>query len=193
MPVQIKEEPISGSESSTEYDYDDEEEEYRDIYWSCKIDEFEAKVLQAVGHDLTLAANLIPHLHTMLRQEGSWSINTTQCMDGPGEQVNGTSSSYNFSGAASGGGSWRPGRQSGSDEDLGEQQENNSEGNDERDPKRTKGSSSGDSKNKKTHLACPFNKWNPSKYNLYHNSGEGGIPGYRSCHGPGFASIPRLK
>ena len=55
--------------------------------------------------------------------------------------------------------------------------------------RRSRGGSDADAQSKSRPFACPMHKHDPHKYSL--NSGRGAM--YRSCLGPGFLRISRLK
>lgn len=191
----------SGDSDSYEEDDDDEKEDNQECA-GCQaagnVDVFEAKVLRIAGHDLALAAFLIPLLHLMAHQEHtspikSRSIATTQCAGGADGKAADASAQGNQPFLGGGDERKRSARTTWSEQDMGKQEEDEDEQRKgDRDPKRTK-ASPGEVMQAKKRFACPFNKWRPEKYNIYSNSERIGYPEFRTCHGPGFTSINYLK
>jgi hypothetical protein len=63
-----------------------------------------------------------------------------------------------------------------------------------RDPKKLKGNEPDGKSGGDLLLACPFWKLNPAKYNAhYHPDANSRRGKYRTCEGPGFTDIQRLK
>jgi hypothetical protein len=180
-------------EMYTEYEYDEDEEcDLQDEISISNIEEFESKVLQVVGYDSALAASLIPQLHAMLFDQRSpavisWEATTTRCVANSDEQAPGSSAGQSFAGGPSSNGAQK--RDRGSDDGFGDKDGNSDDRKDERESKRAKGSQS----ETKTLFACPFHKKEPSKYNSYYNYDNDGKAVYRTCQGPGFLDIRRLK
>ncbi|CZR54039.1 uncharacterized protein PAC_03922 [Phialocephala subalpina] len=159
---------------------------------------YEALVIQAVGGDLDLAARLIPQLHAMWYQErsavlGPWQSGFTQHGPGAGNGHVGSAAMHIFSAGNSGS------NKSGNG-DSNEQQDNQDHGQDEQQQDGNDDDRSGGPKkrarsisNEQQHFACHFHKKDPEKYNAFHSSEQGGKAPYRTCAGPGFTSIRRLR
>lgn len=149
------------------------------------VDMFETNVLQIVGYDFALAASLIPILHIMAHQDHMSAITRGA---GEADRKNaGTSAEGGQSSSSGGSGRKRSADKSGQDQDTrNHNDEDEEDGNKDHDLKRTR-------RQKSPRLACPFHKWMPEKYNMYYEADQSGTPKFRTCHGPGFDNISRLK
>jgi hypothetical protein len=160
-----------------------------------------------LGHDFDLAAHLIPRLHQILYPEvslgvsskvGSWRHAVTKCTAGSGSATDsGTAgSSKTLTSDVPTSNSNEPrkrGRQQGAVNDESKQDDDeDDEDGEERVPKRLKDNNS-ISISKYSWLACPFHKMCPSKYGQHGLEVKGKKGKYRTCAGPGFRSIQRLK
>ncbi|KAH9209158.1 hypothetical protein DL95DRAFT_477768 [Leptodontidium sp. 2 PMI_412] len=200
----------SDSELSDDPDEDDDSDDSanEDNDWSGQDDSLEAIVLGVLGGDLDFAACLIPFLHKTcylnlnanVRQKvAPWCNNLTKCTPGGEDTSTGqTPSSTAQSNEATGGSRKRQRRYGSSsqnrkanDEAEEEEEDDDEENNDSKgmgDP------SSANNTRQVPRLACPFHKFNPSKYCIQHGSTENSKrTSYRSCAGPGFKNIQRLK
>ena len=185
------------SESDSEF-YDDENED-QDDDWSGEDGSLEATVIAAVDGDLDLAAFLIPLIHnnfnsTIRRKVETWrqygTASSSAGSGGSGAQNGSASASPNQSPPASrkrqrlnsnGGGA-------GSHENEEEEEEEDGEMN----PRNTD-TSPQDLVTSSLMLACPFHKLDCIKYSQHNTSGQGKRHDFRTCAGPGFKSIQRLK
>ena len=194
------------SDSQEEDDEDDSADEDND--WSGQDDGLEAIVLDILGSDLELAAYLIPFLHRScyLTLNASakkkifpwWNSLTKSTPSGEDTSTGQTPSSANHSNDAIGGSRKRQ-RRDGSnsqnrpaDEDEEEDEEDEDDGNNN---SRGLGDPNGSgSPSQLPRLACPFHKFDPTKYCIQHGLNESSKrPSYRACEGPGFKNIQRLK
>lgn len=180
--------------------------------WSGQEDDIEPMVLAAVGNDLELAAYLIPILHQEMSTEISRSVNrkvgiwqSTITSNGgqflPPVQVmhNGTpdQNSTGSYGQASGSSGPKKRRRSNSSDCERDLDEEEGEGDERED-----GDGDGESgeqpnqpgKNAQLRLACPFHKLDPKKYAIQYGAHDSHKKAdYKSCSGPGFKNIQRLK
>jgi hypothetical protein len=188
---------------------EDEEEEDDENDWSGQDDNLEARLIEALGHDLPLAAYLIPLLYKVFRSEvsakitqtvGPWCHDLTKCA--PDKETNsGKTTSSNAAANTSNMSNYDARKRSRGLDSLShdhepddEDEDDEDEDDDKRDPKRSKNlpDSGGPAPNPR--LACPFYKLDPSKYGVQHEAIENGKKtDYRVCAGPGFRSITRLK
>jgi hypothetical protein len=160
----------------------------------------EAIAIAAVGYDLETAAHLIPILHKLQRKEsmaaitqkiGPWRDSIRNCS--PGTGVGQTPSSNTQTSTS---GMDRRKRQrdlrSGDTSRDRDQNDSSDDDHDDPDPKRVKGNA--ENGRELPRLACFFNKRDPAKYRVRHDATEGlERTQYRTCEGPGFATIQRLK
>jgi hypothetical protein len=195
---------LSDSEPSEDDDdgNEDLENEEDDDDWSGQDDNLEIVVLEALGGDLVLAANLIPILHKSFYSEfsanitqkvGPWRHDVTKCSPGTegtnSEQISSTNSRSNESNPRKR--QRRPGPVN-RNRDADEEDEEDEDDDNNRDPKDLSGSP--DTEGVLLRLACPFHKRDATKYCIQHDAVEGSKKTeYRTCEGPGFKSIQRLK
>jgi hypothetical protein len=194
------------SDSELSEDDDDENEdpdnEEDDDDWSGQDAKLEIVVLEALGGDLVLAATLIPILHKSFYSEvsanvtqkvGPWRYDVTKCSP----RTEGTSSepiSSTHTRANESNPRKRPRLpgQINHKRDADEEDEEDDDDENTRDPKDLRGSP--DTGSVLLRLACPFHKLDPTKYCIQHEAVDGSKKTeYRSCEGPGFKSIQRLK
>jgi hypothetical protein len=180
-----------------------EDEEYD---WSGQNDDLEAIVLECLSNDLPLAAHLIPILHKTLYTQlqtnikgkvGPWR-HGVKCAAGgvEGESRRNISSQESSSSPTNhrkrqrlpdGGGSRQPGGR----EDDNEEDDENGDGRNVKAPEDT---SSNIRRQQLPRLACPFHKRDPAKYCVQHDASDNSKKlDYRTCAGPGFGNIQRLK
>jgi hypothetical protein len=196
-----------GDDENEEGDEEDDDDDEND--WSGQDDNLEARLIEALGHDLPLAAYLIPLLYKVFRSEvsakitrtvGPWCHDVTKCAPDRGSSSGKTPSSnaaVNSSNVSNNDARKRSRGLDSLDHDHepdDEDEDDEDEDDDKRDPKRSKNrlDSSGPAPNPR--LACPFYKLDPAKYSVQHETIENGKkPDYRVCAGPGFRSITRLK
>lgn len=178
------------------------EEEDESDQQSTQDDELEAMVLKALGNDLGLAAHLIPILHKSLYMEpfatikqkvDPWRNAINTCSPGGG-----AAQTPSVNSQAQEGGSSRKRRRPGSNNfhrDRDEEEENEEEEDeDNQGSKDVKDDGEAGPFKELPRLACPFHKKNPRKYCIQHDLAESSKKHeYRSCEGPGFTSIQRLK
>ncbi|KAH7343059.1 hypothetical protein BKA65DRAFT_552670 [Rhexocercosporidium sp. MPI-PUGE-AT-0058] len=189
-------------------DNDSDDSANEDNDWSGQDDSLEAIVFEVLGGDLDFAARLIPFLHKScyldltadVRQKvAPWCNDLTKCTPSGEDTSTGQTppSTAQSNGAPSS--SRKRQRRYGStsqnrkaedqaeEEDDDEEEENNGS-------KGMGDPSSGSNLRQVPRLACPFHKFNPSKYCIQHGSTENSKrTSYRSCSGPGFKNIQRLK
>ncbi|KIH86471.1 hypothetical protein SPBR_08352 [Sporothrix brasiliensis 5110] len=159
-------------------------------------DSFDADILAAVGGNIGLAVTLIPYLHRLRAKSvqekiDNWQIEVADPVDGD-DGTNGSIDSPESLRAHRG--SLRSSRaarkrrhQSDSDNDQDEYDDDEG-GNDSPDflglPQGIKD----------LYLACHFHKFDPIKYGIRHISPASSRKDkYRTCAGPGFKTIQRLK
>ncbi|KAI1861501.1 hypothetical protein JX265_009468 [Neoarthrinium moseri] len=191
--------------SDSETESDDESSGSDD--WSGQEDDIEPMVLAAVGNDLKLAAYLIPIIYQEMSADASRRINRKvghwQSMvashggqfppqsDALGNGAPAQTNSGSFNQQSRGNPLKRARRSSSSDcgKDVDEEDGDGDEKED------GDGDRQGDGPPGKSaqlpRLACPFHKLNPQKYAIQHEVQES--QHYKSCSGPGFKSIQRLK
>jgi len=200
---------IGDSEMGEDEDLESEDEDEEND-WSGRNDNLESVVLEVLGNNLPLAAHLIPILHKALHTEfqtsitkkvGPWQCGIIKCVGGAGPPSSRQSSSSHgatnnstdshrkrqrFSGSGGGGGDRAEDREEDDDEDG-----------DRGDRRNTKNpGDSSDIRPPATHprFACPFHKQDPAKYRVQHDAVDNSKkPDYRTCAGPGFRNIQRLK
>ncbi|KAF8854410.1 hypothetical protein BDZ45DRAFT_728818 [Acephala macrosclerotiorum] len=182
----------SDSDDSSAVDESDDEE------LVPQSESYEALVIQAVGGNFDLAARLIPQLHNLWYQErsavlGAWQPSSTQRGSSAGNGHVGSSTMHIFAAGNSG-------SKKGGNKASNEQQDNQDHGQDEHEedsddddeigrPKKKAGSIS----HEKQLLACHFHKRYPERYNAFHTSENCGKFQYRTCAGPGFTTVRRLR
>jgi hypothetical protein len=205
MVDEVSESDIGDDEN--EEDCEEDEEDEND--WSGQDDNLEARLVEALGHDLPLAAYLIPHLYKVLRSEvsakitrtvGPWCHDLTKCAPERGTSSGKTPSSNAAANTSNVPNSDPRKRSRGLDsmshdhEPDDEDEDDEDEDDDKRDPKRTKNHRDSGGPAPNPRLACPFFKLDPLKYGVQHETVENGKKtDYRVCAGPGFKSITRLK
>ncbi|KAL2063133.1 hypothetical protein VTL71DRAFT_6205 [Oculimacula yallundae] len=206
--IQDQDQGISDTDqdhSDVEESDEDEEDELRgeNDEWSGQEDGLEAIVIDAVGEDLELAAYLIPLLHkeyhsdlkANLRQiVGPWCQQLPKCS--PGLNDTGTAqtpSSTSQSNNGNGTSRKRQRRRTSSYQNRDVEDEDD-EGDDleNQDPKGLGEPESGEQPHFRR-LACPFDKKEPTKYCTQHGNIENSLREFRTCEGPGFKNIQRLK
>jgi hypothetical protein len=161
--------------------------------------------LQAVGDDLALAAHLIPILHRSLHSElatnateklGSWRYGVVKCAQGGGADGEHTSST-GYRTDPTNNSRKRQRRQGSTNQNRNSDDFEEEEDDDDEDPQDFKGLEDGtgtEGQQPLPRLACPFHKRDPAKYSIQHGDAEGSRNAeYRSCEGPGFKSMQRLK
>jgi len=171
-------------------EYEDESEDGENGYndWSGEDGGLEALVISAVEGDLGSAASLIPVLHkyviSRLRSKvESWQNCTTEGSHDSGGNGN--------SGVSSGTGQQDSPPRSHKRRRLGSGNSNNpeeggDEDNDGEGHERPADNAASPDGVQQPKLACPFHKNNPTKYSVTDKK-------YRSCAGPGFQNIQRLR
>jgi hypothetical protein len=206
MVDEVSESDIGDDENE---DDDEEEEDDDENDWSGQDDNLEARLVEALRHDLPLAAYLIPHLYRVLRSEvsakitgtvGPWCHDVTKCAPDKGTSSGKTPSSSRAANTSNVSNSDARKRSRGLDsmshdhEPDDEDEDDEDEDDDKRDPKRSKNHRDSGGPAPNPRLACPFYKFDPSKYGVQHEAVENGKKtDYRVCAGPGFKSITRLK
>ncbi|KAL9569218.1 hypothetical protein ACKAV7_006804 [Fusarium commune] len=179
------------AESMYEFESDDEDSEDEELEdeddWSGEDGGLEELVISATEGDFAFAASLIPMLHRYMTSRLRSKVESWQSCAAGGSHgsVNGDSRPINTERREGQHRSRKRGR-SGSDhgEDPGEGQDENNDGSGPQQP-----IDHGDPPDgvKLPMLACPFNKHDPAKY-----SGTADRK-YRTCAGPGFKNIQRLR
>jgi hypothetical protein len=162
--------------------------------WVDDVEGFETKVLQAVGYDLKAGASLIPQLYSTLRHKNSsavgfWGTKFKHCPGHSGSSPRNSPHTQGASGSSSNSNGKKHSYQDGSDEDFGENRDGDDQEDREQNPKRARTNST----EAVPRFACPFHKWKPVKYDAFYKADEVGHPRYKTCQGPGFSSIARLK
>jgi hypothetical protein len=199
----MSESGLSENEEHNDRDEDDDDDDDDDDEWSGQDDDIdiEAVVLRALGGDLSLAAYLIPILHRSFyadriinatQKVAPWRNNIIKCSP---DGSTGREPSLDVSSNQPGGSrkkrrreSENQSREADEDEDRDDDDEDN-------------GSPQGIGGNPDTgghgivhRLACPFHKFKPAKYGIQRSMAENSRkPDYRTCAGPGFKTIQRLK
>jgi hypothetical protein len=196
-----------GDDENEEEEEEEEEEDEND--WSGQDDNLEARLVEALGHDLPLAAYLIPLLYKVFRSEvsakitrtvGPWCHNVTKCAP-DGEPSSGKTPSSNVAANTSNASNNDARKRSRGFNSLGhdhepddEDEDDEDDEDDKRDPKRSKNRPDSGGPAPNPRLACPFYKLDSAKYSVQHETIENGKKtDYRICAGPGFRSITRLK
>lgn len=196
-----------GDDENEEDGEEDEEEDEND--WSGQDDDLEARLVGALGHDLPLAAYLIPYVYKVFRSEvsakitrtvGPWCHDVTKCAPDRGTNSGKAPSSNTAANTSNVSNNDARKRSRGLDS-LGhdhdpddEDEDEDDEDDDKRDPKRSKNYPDTGGPAPNPRLACPFFKLDPVKYSVQHETIENGRKtDYRVCAGPGFRSITRLK
>ncbi|KAG4427622.1 hypothetical protein IFR05_016896, partial [Cadophora sp. M221] len=189
----------SDAESSDESDecHDDSSE---DEDWSGN--NLEAIVLDAFGEDLDMAAYMIPILHracysgisaTARQKVGPWRQGLNQYSPGVDEASNGKTHESTAQNSSSNSTSHKRQRRYGSpgrSRELNETEENGDDDDedDSQTPRAQEYSGGEHSLRPVRRLACPFNKKDPVKYRIQNLDNN-----FRTCQGPGFKNIQRLK
>ncbi|KAI7770992.1 hypothetical protein LZL87_004779 [Fusarium oxysporum] len=179
------------AESMYEFESDDEDSEDEELEdeddWSGEDGGLEELVISATEGDFAFAASLIPMLHRYMTSRLRSKVESWQSCAAGGSHgsVNGDSRPINTERREGQHRSRKRGR-SGSDhgEDPGEGQDENNDGSGPQQPIDHDDPPDGV---KLPMLACPFNKHDPAKY-----SGTADRK-YRTCAGPGFKNIQRLR
>jgi hypothetical protein len=199
---------ISESDVGDDENEEDEDDEEDENEWSGQDDNLEARLVEALGHDLPLAAYLIPLLYKEFRSEvsakitravGPWCNEVTKCAPDGGTSggKNSSSAAPNSSNISSNDARKRSrglDSMSHDHEPDEEDEDEDDEDDDKRDPKRSKNHPDSRGPTPNPRLACPFYKLDSSKYGVQHEAIETGKKtDYRVCAGPGFRSITRLK
>ena len=197
---------IGDSEMGEDEDFESEDRDEEND-WSGQNDNLESVILEVLGDNLPLAAYLIPILHkafytefqkSITKKVGPWQCGITKCVVGVG--TTGSKQSSSSHGAANNSTHSNRKRQrfSGSGGNEGNRAEDREEDDDEDgDGRNTK--NPGDNSDigpSATHprFACPFHKQDPMKYRVQHDAADNSKkPDYRTCAGPGFRNIQRLK
>lgn len=198
LPGYVESELERSDEDGNEIDQDEDDIEDSKDDWSGQDDNIEAIVMEELGSDLALAAHLIPILHGMFYSEmqasvkqkvGPWRNGIVSCTMGGGS-ANPPTSRDNWSQSTA---NPRKRQRSSNQEDQeGEEEEDDDEENGD---SKDFGTPSGiRTASQNPNLACPFYKLDPIKYSTQHNTAEtANNTKYRTCQGPGFNSIQRLK
>ena len=175
---------------------DGEEDDADD--WSGDNDSLDATVIAAVEGDLRLAAFLIPLLHRDLRSAARTKVESWQyTAAGADSSVGGGAFGSPTSSEQSPNRSRKRRRQSnsGGNRGAGDDGDDDGDGDDGEHPDNVSGLPGTLDEHLVLYLACPFHKQNPAKYSIQHGPLLHGHKKdfYRSCAGPGFRSIQRLK
>ncbi|KAJ2899238.1 uncharacterized protein MKZ38_003338 [Zalerion maritima] len=181
----------------TSSDSDPESDSDEDNDWS-QDDGLESTVIAAVGGNLALASYLIPIIHKNRNVEyakmiHAWqSQGVLQCSPGDNHQGSPTFSSTTAgtgSGSGGSGGPFKKRKRSNSD-DFGRRED---EGDDDDDGSADRASPA-EAGSTVLLLACPFHKKDPVKYSAKCGAAGGKkTKSYRTCAGPGWKTIQRLK
>ncbi|KAK4183719.1 hypothetical protein QBC35DRAFT_442830 [Podospora australis] len=195
-------------ESDVGYDTDGADSDDNDNEWSGENGNLESLVISAVDMDYSLAAFLIPRLYrdynvALKSKVENWR-STAAATDGgsssPSEEKHQASSANTSPTQGSPGQHSRKRRRTNSDDGLSREKKGNWDDDEEEDGE-DEGRGGGKMGPPSTPLgsvrepllACLFHKRDPIKYNAHGEMGVGKRPKYRSCSGPGFKSIQRLK
>jgi hypothetical protein len=203
----IRDENSESDVGDDENEEDEEDDEDDENEWSGQDDNLEARLVAALGHDLPLAAYLIPLLYKVFRSEvsakitrtvGPWCNEVTKCA--PDRASGGKTSSSAAPNSSNMSGNDARKRSRGLDsmshdqEPDDEDDEDEDEDDDKRGPKRSKNHPDSGGPTPNPRLACPFYKSDPSKYGVQHEAIETDKKtDFRVCAGPGFRNITRLK
>jgi hypothetical protein len=195
------------SESEAEDDEDnseDDDEGDEDNDWSGQDSYLEAIILRAVGDDLPLAAHLIPILHRSLRLEvainateklGSWRYGVIKST--PGDRESGNQISANYTSESTINPRKRQRREGSTNQNRKLEDFEEEDDDDDDDPREFNGIDEDmgpEGQPPLPRLACLFHKHDPAKYSIQHGNVEGSKKAeYRTCEGPGFKSMQRLK
>lgn len=200
----------SDAESSIDsegFDDDDNADEDSNGSWGLDVHILEAAAIEAFGGDLDLAAFFLTNLNEVLGLHNSRDISKHKVNSWiPGIKYSPNSSNTGGSGqtqssyesqSTSNSASQNRKRQRSVNQKHQEgrgDREEDEEDEQERDHKKLKESEPGDKSDGGLLLACPFRKQNPTKYNKhYHPDANSRRGKYRTCEGPGFTDIQRLK
>lgn len=198
----------NGDEDEEEDEDEDEEDDGDD--WSGQDDDLEARLVEALGHDLPLAAYLIPHLYRVFHSEVStnitqkvdpWRNSVRKCATDIDTTSSSKTTSSSTAANTSNSSNTDPrkrqrglGAASHDQDPEDEDEEDEDDEDDKRGPKRLKDHPESGVVAQHPRLACHFYKLDPSKYGVHHETVENGKkPDYRVCAGPGFKNITRLK
>jgi hypothetical protein len=210
--AEAQENELEAEPSDTETGDDDESDEDldedEDNDWSGQDDNLEVLALKACGGDLVLAAQVIPMLHKSIysgiaenitSKVGPWRRGITVCPPPGGRTRTSDQSSTSKTGTNESSGKSRKRQRRSSISIHDREREERDEEDDEDDEDKRGGKGRGDTLGSDDfepipRLACPFHKHNPTKYSIQHGSSDNSKRiSYRSCGGPGFKSIQRLK
>ncbi len=189
------------SDESDEDDFVAEDEEERDDDWSGQDTSLESVILEALGGDLVLAAQLIPVLHKsfycefaadITRKVAPWANGITKFSEG------GSPAQTSFPVEPENQSSNPRKRQrrfgSGNHNSREQDDDEDDEDEDEKDPNSFGNGTENIAASPVLRLACPFYKRDPAKYCIQHDATDNTKRiNYRTCEGPGFNSIQRLK
>lgn len=193
----------SDSEMGEDEDFESESEDEEND-WSGHI---EAVVLDVLADNLPLAAHLIPILHKELysefqtritRKVGPWQCGVTKCASAAGTSSSKRSSSSQEAANSSTDNHQKKQRFSGSGGDSGRgagEREDDGDGDaGKRNARNLVDNPEPSLSTCQLRFACPFYKRDPAKYSVQHNVvGKSKKPNYRTCAGPGFLNIQRVK
>jgi hypothetical protein len=186
---------------------DESEDDNSDNDWNGQDDNLEAIILEALQGDLPFAAKLIPILHQHLYSERAtstaqkvspWRYGIKNCSPGAGRSSSEQTSSSNTRASDSTSNPRKRQRRLSSqnqglerDED---EEDDDEDGNGKRGPKGVDGNGQESNSLELPRLACLFHKRDPARYGIQHGAAQSSKKAdYRSCAGPGFKSIQRLK
>jgi hypothetical protein len=205
MTANEKSDVEDSSDSEDVDDYDDDDEDSNDS-WSLQIHMLEAAILEAFRGDLDLAAFFLSNLNEVLGLHNSRDISKQKVTSwipgikyspnssetGSGQTQSSYGSRVTSDSAEQNGKRKRSVNRKGKEGEGDHREDEEDQG--ERDPKKLKGNEPGDKSGGGLLLACPFWKLNPAKYNAhYHPDANSRRGKYRTCEGPGFTDIHRLK
>lgn len=187
----------------SEIDDDGEDDDSGDEdSWSGEVDnlEVEAVVLRTLGRDLSLAAYLIPLLYKSIHVERTttstqkvvpWRNDLVGCAAGANTEQE---SPLNLQNTSTSHPSKKRRRNSDKQNRAADENGEGDDDDENGDPHDLENSPETDGGGPILRLACPFHKINPYKYSIQHEVSEGSRKtDYRSCAGPGYTSIQRLK
>jgi hypothetical protein len=203
-PNALEEDNSDSDMSEGEEEENDEDEDDSDDEWSCQDDNLEAVVLEALGGDLKLAAHLIPALHKSIYAEsmanitqkvGPWRSGLIKSCSGADETNSSKTTSSNEQSNGSKSNPRKRQKRPGSVNQSREvDDEEDDDDDDDKDGKNSRENPASGSAAPLPRLACPFHKLNPAKYGIQHSESQNAKKtDYRSCAGPGFKNIQRLK
>ncbi len=190
------------SEDDNEHGYADGVDSGDDADEEC--DALEAAILTALNGDVHLAVMLIPVLYQQWRNTARsrvqrWQTTVTSPVDNSEEDSKSHSEAHGRS-QVSGQAQDRQQSRRGTTPSSGRKRQRraNSDGADDEDDNEGDNNDSNylglPESAEALLLACPFHKYDPVKYGVQHDdSAFGRIDMYRTCIGPGFKTIQRLK